>query len=113
MSELKAEMFDGVRSYRAFLYAIDVFEQLERMQKEGYLFFCGDNFINDYFFVDKLNLEAGTKRDHCTCLVVGCNFGGENIDKPYLTKGEINEYTRNLRIISPEDIDVFKLDKQE
>ena len=112
MSELKPEMFDGARSYRAFLYAIEVFEQLERMQKDGYIFLYENDFISDYFFVDKVKLEAGTKKDNCTCLVVGCTFGGDNYDKPYMTKNEINDYTSKLKIVSPMDIDVFKLDKQ-
>lgn len=113
MSKLKASMFDGVRSYNAFLYAIEVFEQLERMQQEGYVFIDGYKPIEDFFFVDKVNLEAGTKKNNCRMIVVGCTFGGENFDKPYMTKSEIDDYTRKLKIIKPSDIKSFKLENKD
>ena len=113
MSELKAEMFDGVRSYKAFLYAIEVFTQLERMQKDGYIFIDGDSFVNDFFFVDEKNIEAGTRKNNCTCLVVGCTFGGDDYDKPYMTKSEVDDYLNTLKIVDPSNVKNFKLENKE
>lgn len=112
MSELKPEMFDGIRSYKAFLYAIKVFEKLEKLQKEGYIFFYGESSVDDYFFVDKKSLEAGTRKNNCSCPVIGCTFGGDDYDKPYITKSEINDYVKQLRFVHPNNINKFKLEQE-
>lgn len=110
-NKVQRKWFSNAKSFDAFLYAMDIAENLNALQEKGAIFIDKHGiFKNNGKWTVDLNPESpcvGFKHDKCMVGYAGMCF--DDNDKTWVSKKEVRKNFKDISYVLPENIQKFSL----